>query len=342
MLLFCLWSRVTIPAMVSRKGGAQTDSPPPVRGSLELAGDPKFLRLVELLRGYVAAPVAHDRDVRGTGRVIVAYSGGVDSAFLLKVATDLLGDRALGVLAFSESLDRNEYIAARRVADAMGVSIRVIETREYDNAEYRRNDGRRCYHCKSELFSRLLALAASEGFDLVLDGSNFDDQDDYRPGMQARRELGVRSPLLEAGLTKHAIRSFSKALGLPTWDKPAAPCLASRIPYGSEVTHEKLRQVEAAEAGLRGLGFRVVRVRHHGTEARVEIPTEDFSRFMESPVRERALQALLAAGFRDVTLDLRGYRSGSLNEALEGSSSPSAASPVLGPLVQLSEIRRPT
>lgn len=260
------------------------------------------MRLVEILQGLK--------------RAIVAYSGGADSAFLLKVARDVLGENALGVLGFSESLDRNEFEAARSVAELMGVPIRVIETHEYEREEYRRNDGTRCYHCKTELFSELKELAAREGYPYVLDGSNLDDEGDYRPGRRARLEQGTRSPLLEAGLTKDDIRRFSRQLNLPTWDKPAAPCLSSRIPYGSAVTSEKLRQVEAAEAALRHLGFRVVRVRHHGDIARVEIPPPEFHRLLEDAVREQVLDRVKAAGFLYVTLDLQGFRSGSLNEAL--------------------------
>ena len=283
--------------------------------------DPKFLRLQEILRGL--------------GRVLVAYSGGVDSAFLLKVAHDMLGDDAQGVLAHSESLDRNEYVAARGVAESMGIAVRVIETDEYSNENYRRNAPDRCYHCKAELFDRLGEIAAAEGFPWVVDGSNFDDRGDYRPGMKAREERGVRSPLLEAELTKSEIRSYSRQLGLPTWDKPAAPCLSSRIPYGSEVTREKLRQVEAAEAGLRALGFRVLRVRHRGDVATIEIPREEFSTLLKDGVREAAIQAVTEAGFRCVALDLKGFRSGSLNEVLEqGEGRP------VPTLLPPSEIRR--
>lgn len=298
----------------SRELNARSGADPAIR-------DPKFLKLQEILRGL--------------GRVLVAYSGGVDSAFLLKVAHDLLGDDAQGVLAHSESLDRNEYVAARGVAESMGIAVRVIETDEYSNENYRRNAPDRCYHCKAELFDRLKEIAAAEDFPWVVDGSNFDDRGDYRPGTKAREERGVRSPLLEAELTKDEIRSYSRQLRLPTWDKPAAPCLSSRIPYGSEVTREKLRQVEAAEAGLRALGFRVLRVRHRGDVATIEIPREEFSTLLKDGVREAAIQAVTEAGFQCVALDLKGFRSGSLNEVLaqgEGRSVPTLLPP--------SEIRR--
>ncbi len=264
--------------------------------------DPRFARLVEILESL--------------GHVAVAYSGGVDSAFLLKVAHGVLGARAVGVLGVSESLDRNELDAAKRTAEVLGVPIRVVETHEYEIPEYRKNDGGRCYHCKNELFSVVKELARREGIPYVLDGSNADDAGDYRPGLRARDEHGVRSPLLDASLDKAAIRAMSHALGLPTWDKPAAPCLSSRIPYGMPVTAEKLRQVEAAEACLRSLGFRVSRVRHHEQVARVEVPRDDFPRLLEPEVAARVIDGVKKAGFLFVALDLEGFRSGSLNAAL--------------------------
>jgi len=283
--------------------------------SIRSIDDPKVRTLIRLLEGY--------------GRVIVAYSGGADSAFLLRAARDVLGENATGILGISESLDRNESEAARRVAREMGIPIRTIETREYDNPEYRKNDAERCYHCKSELFSRVAAFAAAEGVAYVLDGSNFDDLGDYRPGMRARDEEGVKSPLQEAGLTKEEIRRHSRTLGVPTWDKPAAPCLSSRIPYGSEVTSEKLRQIEAAEAVLRALGFRELRVRHHDQVARIEIPPAEFVRLLDERVRQQALDGLRKAGFLYATLDLKGFRSGSLNEALPAAIVPAASIEIL-------------
>ncbi len=264
--------------------------------------DERFLRLASLLEELESC--------------VVAYSGGVDSTFLLWVARRVLGGRAIGVLAISESLDRSELEGARRTASLMGVALEVLETHEYQNPDYLRNDGARCYHCKTELFRVIKDFARSRGILHVLDGSNAEDMDDFRPGLRARNEQGVRSPLLEAGLLKVAIRRFSQAAGLPTWDKPAAPCLSSRIPHGTPVTAEKLRQIEAAEAALRELGFRVVRVRHHEQVARVEVPMEDFARLLESDVRLKVLQAIHQAGFLFVALDLDGFRSGSLNAAL--------------------------
>ncbi len=273
---------------------------PPLR--LESLRDPKVEKLASIIRGL--------------GRVAVAYSGGVDSAFLLRAARDLLGEHATGVLAWSESMDRGELAAAKEVAAGMGIPIRIIETREFDNPEYRKNSPDRCYHCKSELFIKVKEFAAAAGIPHVLDGSNLDDLGDYRPGRRARDEVGVRSPLQEAGLTKAEIRLHSRALGVPTWDKPAAPCLSSRIPYGSEVTDEKLRQVEAAEGALRSLGLREVRVRHHGPVARIEVPPAELPRLLEETLRREAVSRIKAAGFLYVALDLQGLRSGSMNEAL--------------------------
>jgi uncharacterized protein len=294
-------------------GGSPPGSPRAVNGAwkarLEEWGfegdvflDARFRRLVEILLEM--------------GHVLVAYSGGVDSAFLLKVARSVLGDKAVGVLGISESLDRSELEGARSTAAEIGVPLMVVETHEYENPEYRRNDGLRCYHCKSELFLELKKLAAAQGIPFVLDGSNADDTGDYRPGLRARDEHDVRSPLLEAGLDKASVRRFSRALGLSIWDKPAAPCLSSRIPHGSAVTAEKLRQIEAAEGALRALGFRVVRVRHHEQVARIEVPREELSRVLDPAVREAAARAVKAAGFLFVAVDLEGFRSGSLNAAL--------------------------
>lgn len=246
----------------------------------------------------------------------IAFSGGVDSTFLLFVARRVLGDRAVGVLAVSESLDASELEDAHRTASVLGIPLELVETHEYLNAEYRKNDGTRCYHCKTELFQVVRAFAAARGILHVLDGSNADDVGDFRPGLRARDEQGVRSPLLEAGLDKASIRSFSRALGLPTWDKPAAPCLSSRIPYGSPVTARKLRQIEAAEKGLRDLGFRILRVRHHDQVGRIEVPAEEIGRLCDPAIRERAVAAVKAAGFVHVAVDLEGFRSGGLNLAL--------------------------
>ncbi len=293
--------------------------------NIEKLSDPKIQKLIELLRSF--------------GRVAVAYSGGVDSAFLLKAAWDVLGENAVGVLAYSESLDQNEFHAAKLVAAQLGIPIRIIETREYDNPEYRKNNPDRCYWCKSELFKQVIDVAEAEGIPFVLDGSNFDDLGDYRPGTIARNEKGVRSPLQEIGLRKEEIRRYSQALGVPTWNKPAAPCLSSRIPYGSEVTDSKLRQVEAGESALRSLGFREVRVRHHGPIARIEIPPSEFERLLEKKLRQDVVSKIKEVGFLYVTLDIQGLRSGSLNEGLRNEGLRPEAPPSGVPLVDPDGIR---
>ena len=248
--------------------------------------------------------------------VIVAFSGGVDSAYLALAATRVLGDSALCVTADSPSYPDHHRQLALRIAHECGLHHEVIRTGELERAEYRANPVNRCYYCKHELYSSLTALARDRGFAVIVDGSNADDRGDYRPGRQAAREFGVRSPLDEAGLTKDEIRELSRAAGLPTWDEPASACLSSRIPYQSEVTDEKLRIIERAEAALRALGFRVCRVRHYGEEARVEIGSDELARALEPTLRERIASALQAIGYSAVTIDPRGYRMGSLNEGV--------------------------
>ncbi len=253
--------------------------------------------------------------IRACGRVIVAYSGGVDSTLVLKVATDVLGEHALGVIADSPSLPRSELQAALDIARSIGARVRIIETNEMDNPNYTANPVNRCYFCKATLHDALWEIARQEGYRAILDGTNADDVGDYRPGQQAARERGVRSPLLEAGLTKAEVRALARYLGLPNWNKPAMACLSSRIPYGTPVTREALRRVEAAEAVLHALGFRQCRVRHHDTVARIEVPVEDMDRLLA--VRTTVVDRLKAVGYTYVTLDLAGFRSGSSNEVLK-------------------------
>ena len=260
-------------------------------------------------------------------RVVVAYSGGVDSTFLAKMAYDALGGQAMAVTAVSPSLARAERDDAARFAAQIGIRHEFIETRELDNPAYRANDSSRCFHCKAELFDRLREFVAERGVQHMLYGPVIDDLGDFRPGMAASRERGARAPLVEAGLRKAEVRELSKRLGLSSWDKPAVACLSSRVAYGSQVTVEKLRQIEDAEALLRAEGFRELRVRHHGPIARIEVPESELARFTQDAARrQRIIQGLKTLGFTYVTLDLQGFRSGAMNEALPviSSGDPSA------------------
>ena len=249
------------------------------------------------------------------GKVVVAYSGGVDSVYLAWIAHDTLGEGALAITAESPSYPERHREMALRVAERFGLHHQVIRTGELDRPEYRANPVNRCYYCKHELYTHLSPIAATCGA-VVVDGSNADDRSDYRPGRQAARELGVRSPLDEVDLGKDEIRELSRRAGLPTWDEPASACLSSRIPYHTEVTDEKLRMIERAETLLRALGFRVCRVRHHGEVARVEFGRDELSRALESETYDAIVGGLKAVGYRYVTIDREGYRSGSLNEGL--------------------------
>ncbi len=257
--------------------------------------------------------------------VIVAYSGGVDSAFLAVMARETLGDKALAVTADSPSLPRSELEEATGLAKEWGLRHRVIDTEEMNSPGYQENSPRRCYFCKSELYSRLTALAEEEGIAWIANGTNVDDLGDFRPGLDAASEIGVRSPLSEAGLTKAEIRQVSREMGLRTWDKPAMACLASRVPYGTRVTPEVLRQIEEAESYLRGLGIRDLRVRHHDTIARIEVGTDSISLLAQEGVRRDLVRHFRSLGYAYVTLDLSGFRSGSMNEVLQLSgTSPKA------------------
>lgn len=249
------------------------------------------------------------------GSVVVAYSGGVDSALLATVAHEVLGPRAVAVTADSPSYPERHRRMAVAIAQQVGFQHEIIRTAELERAEYRANPTNRCYYCKHELYSHLLPLATARGA-VVVDGSNADDRGDYRPGRQAAREFGVRSPLDDVGLTKAEIREWSREAGLPTWDEPASACLSSRIPYHSAVTDEKLRTIERAELALRALGFRVCRVRHHDDLARIEVGIDELPRACAPDMRAAIVRDVKAAGYRYVTIDLQGYRLGSLNEGL--------------------------
>ncbi|MGE0393276.1 MAG: ATP-dependent sacrificial sulfur transferase LarE [Vicinamibacterales bacterium] len=257
-----------------------------------------------------------DARLRSLGSVLVAYSGGADSAFLAWAATRALGDRALCVTAESPSYPEHHRQLALRVAQAAGLRHEFVSTGEMERPEYRANPVNRCYYCKDELFTTLTAVARARGIAVVADGNNADDRGDYRPGRQAAREFGVISPLDEADLTKAEIRALSRAAGLPTWDEPASACLSSRIPYHSEVTPEKLRMIETAETAVRALGFAVVRVRHEEAGARVEIGRHELARALEPEAAVRIARAVRDAGYAAVTIDPKGYRTGSLNEGV--------------------------
>ena len=260
---------------------------------------------------------ALDARLAALGSVLVAYSGGVDSAFLGITANRILGDRSICITADSPSYPDRHRDLAIGTARAFHLQHEMVRTSEIDNPEYRANPANRCYYCKHELYSKLTAIAQARGFNAVADGSNADDRGDYRPGRQAAREFGVVSPLDDVGLTKDEIRELARRAGMATWDEPASACLSSRIPYHSEVTEEKLRTIEAAERVLRDLGFRVCRVRHHDTIARLELGREEIARALEPATAEAIDRGLRALGYAHVTVDLRGYRLGSLNDALK-------------------------
>lgn len=254
--------------------------------------------------------------LQALGGLMVAYSGGVDSAFLAATAHRVLGERMLAVLADSPSLARRDMQQACAFAEGLGMQLRVIQTEELEKPEYARNDANRCFHCKTELFDGMRALGAELGFSHIAYGMNADDRLDYRPGQRAAEEHEVLAPLAEVGLTKAEIRALAKEAGYTLWDRPAAPCLSSRVEYGRAVTREVLEQVERGEESLRQLGFREFRVRHHGELARVEISRSELPRALTLAMMDAITAALRAAGFKYVTLDCAGFRSGSLNEML--------------------------
>jgi uncharacterized protein len=260
-------------------------------------------RLLQLLAGY--------------GRVGVAFSGGIDSTVVAQAAHLACGQQAIAVTAVSPSLAAGELEESVALAARIGISHRVIQTDEFNNPEYLRNAPDRCYHCKSELYNRLERLLPELDVDVIVNGANLDDRGDFRPGMQAASEHQVRSPLLEAELSKAEVRELARSWGLPTWDKPASPCLSSRIAYGLAVTPERVERVDAAESFLREQGFRELRVRHETNDlARIEVPQSELPRFLAGKLRSAVCQKLRALGFRYVTIDLEGFRSGSMNAVL--------------------------
>jgi len=247
---------------------------------------------------------------------VLAYSGGVDSSLLLRAASEVMG-QLIAVTAVSETYPQGELEAAQAFVRSLGVTHRIIHTRELDNEQFAQNPPERCFHCKTELFQKLAHLASTEGIPFILDGSNTDDLNDHRPGRRAAEAYSVRSPLIEAGINKAEVRRLAELLSLPQWDKPSLACLSSRIPYGTRITRDILDRVQRAENCLHGLGFRQVRVRHHGDTARIELDKNVFSQLLTGDVADRVTAQLKELGYTYVSLDLAGYRTGSMNESLE-------------------------
>ena len=266
--------------------------------------------------GIAAKSVQLDAELKQLGRVLIAYSGGVDSAYLAWAAHRALGDNALAVIADSASLARTHFADAIAFANEQGIPVEVISTSELDRSEYVRNDGQRCFQCKDELFTVMERLRAARGFDAIAYGVNLDDEGDFRPGQQAATQHHVAAPLLKAGLTKQEIRDLAREAGLRIWDKPASACLSSRIEYGRPVTREALDVVERGEDAIRALGFRQFRVRHHGDIVRIEIAQDELDRALNPAMAARFSGIFKVLGFKFVTLDLEGFRSGSMNAML--------------------------
>ncbi|MFQ6617294.1 MAG: ATP-dependent sacrificial sulfur transferase LarE [Fidelibacterota bacterium] len=250
------------------------------------------------------------------GHIVIGYSGGVDSTFLLKVSRDVLGDNVLAVIAKSETYPEREFNFAVQMAESMGVRYRIIRTEETDKVKFRQNPPDRCYYCKDELFCKLKEVAGKEGFVNIADGTNAEDVQDFRPGLKALSRHSVRSPLKEAGMDKNEIRYLSRMMGLKTWNKPSFACLSSRFPYGTAIDKEQLKKVDAAENFLIDNGLRCIRVRHYDNMARIEVGEEEFIKIMRKSLRERIVKKFKELGYTYVTLDLQGYRTGSMNEVL--------------------------
>lgn len=261
----------------------------------------KLTRLIEILKDMENA--------------ILAFSGGVDSTFLLK-ALKLSGIRVLAVTAYSETMPEHDFIDAKKMAEEIGIAHKIIETSELEIEDFIKNPQDRCFYCKDELFRKLKEIASANGYGFVLDGSNLDDMNDWRPGRKAAVKHGVRSPLVEAGFTKDDIREVSRELGLSTWDRPSSPCLSSRIPYGQRITKDDLRRVAMAEGFLRAIGFHEIRVRDHGETARIEVSEEEIPKILDSSIRKAVIEKLKSVGYKFISLDLEGYRSGSMNRVL--------------------------
>jgi uncharacterized protein len=270
------------------------------------------------VRTDIVVPWRHLCWLTGMRRLIVAFSAGVDSTLLLKIAVETLGpENVLACTGVSPSLASAELVSVKDLAKQIGAPLRLIETKEMDNPLYVENSPRRCYNCKKELYTKLQTMAESRGFRFVLDGTNLDDLKDHRPGLQAAEQWRIRHPLVEAGMTKDDIRRYSRELNLPTWDKPSSPCLSSRFPYGTAIDVDKLKKVGACEVFLKELGFREFRVRYHGDLARIEVNPNEIDRLFDKPIRDLIVKRFKEVGFSFVSLDLQGFRSGSLNEGLK-------------------------